>query len=254
MKHTESIVPTTKGRSLIVMLAAIAGVSVTLRLGIWQLSRAEEKIQYQSQLDTHMQLPALDALTLDSNPEQWRLSHRKVELIGHWLPDKTVYLDNRSHKGRPGFWVMTPFQWADGQVVWVQRGWVARDPIDATKAAPVETPTQSVRLEGRISPGLSHMTELKAFATGSAPVGQLQIRSNLDMQTMQALVTQKVSAVVVQTGADSEGLSRDWPVISLTADKNKAYAFQWFALSGLIASLYIWFQWIGPWRHAKQNS
>lgn len=32
-----------KGRSLIVILAAIAGVVLTLRLGWWQLSRADEK-------------------------------------------------------------------------------------------------------------------------------------------------------------------------------------------------------------------
>lgn len=243
-----------KGRSLIVILAAIAGVTVTLRLGWWQLSRAEEKIHYQSQLEAQLQLSPLDTASLLNSPEQWTLAHRRVELMGKWLPDKTVYLDNRSHKGRPGFWVMTPLAWSQGQVVWVQRGWVARDPIDATKAAPVHTPTQPVRLEGRISPGLSQMTELKASVVAPFQAGQLLIRSNLDMQSMQAMVSEKVSAVVVQTGADSDGLSRDWPAISKTADKNKAYAFQWFALSGLIAFLYIWFQWIGPLRHAKQTS
>ena len=243
-----------KGRSLIVILAAIAGVVLTLRLGGWQLSRADEKIQYQSQLEAQMRLPPLDTRSLQQNPEQWLNVHRRVELFGTWLSEKTVYLDNRSHKGRPGFWVMTPFQWSDGQVVWVQRGWVARDPVDATKAAPIQTPTQPVRLEGRISAGLSHMTELKATTAGPSQVGELLIRSNLDRQTMQAMVTEQVSAVVVQTGANSDGLSRDWPVVSGSADKNKGYAFQWFALSGLIALLFIWFQWIGPLRHAKKQS
>jgi surfeit locus 1 family protein len=254
VKPAETIIPMGKGRSLIVILAAIAGVVLTLRLGGWQLSRADEKIQYQSQLEAQMRLPPLDTLSLQQNPEQWLNVHRRVELFGTWLSEKTVYLDNRSHKGRPGFWVMTPFQWSDGQVVWVQRGWVARDPVDATKAAPIQTPTQTVRLEGRISAGLSHMTELKATTAGPSQVGELLIRSNLDRQTMQAMVTEQVSAVVVQTGANSDGLSRDWPVVSGSADKNKGYAFQWFALSGLIALLFIWFQWIGPWRHAKQQS
>jgi len=236
VKPAETIIPMGKGRSLIVILAAIAGVVLTLRLGGWQLSRADEKIQYQSQLEAQMRLPPLDTRSLQQNPEQWLNVHRRVELFGTWLSEKTVYLDNRSHKGRPGFWVMTPFQWSDGQVVWVQ------------------TPTQPVRLEGRISAGLSHMTELKATTAGPSQVGELLIRSNLDRQTMQAMVTEQVSAVVVQTGANSDGLSRDWPVVSGSADKNKGYAFQWFALSGLIALLFIWFQWIGPWRHAKQQS
>jgi surfeit locus 1 family protein len=242
-----------KGRSLIVILAAIAGVTLTLRLGWWQLSRAEEKINYQRHLEAQWKLPPLDAGSLLKSPEQWMYAHRRVELFGKWLPEQTVYLDNRSHKGRPGFWVMTPLVWSTGQVVWVQRGWVARDRADAKKAAPVQTPTHSVRIEGRISPGLSQMAELKASVAVPSQVGQLQIRSNLDMQSMQAMVPEKVNAVVVQTGADSDGLSRDWPVISITADKNKAYAFQWFALSGLIAFLFIWFQWIGPLRHAKKQ-
>jgi len=219
VKPAETIIPMGKGRSLIVILAAIAGVVLTLRLGGWQLSRADEKIQYQSQLEAQMRLPPLDTRSLQQNPEQWLNVHRRVELFGTW---------------------------------W--RGWVARDPVDATKAAPIQTPTQPVRLEGRISAGLSHMTELKATTAGPSQVGELLIRSNLDRQTMQAMVTEQVSAVVVQTGANSDGLSRDWPVVSGSADKNKGYAFQWFALSGLIALLFIWFQWIGPWRHAKQQS
>ncbi|MFM7800579.1 MAG: SURF1 family protein, partial [Limnohabitans sp.] len=220
----------------------------------WQLSRAEEKVQYQRQLEAQMLLPPLDAISLQQNPELWSIAHRRVQLMGFWLPEKTVYLDNRQHKGRPGFWVITPLQWSDDQVVWIQRGWVARDPVDATKAAPIQTPTQYIQIEGRISAGLSQMTELKATQNGPLQDGQLQIRANLDMQTMQAMVNKKVSALVVQTGANSDGLSRDWPVVSGSADKNKGYAFQWFALSGLIAILFIWFQWIGPWRDAKQQS
>ena len=246
--------PTRKGRSLIILFAALAGVTLTARLGFWQLSRAEEKIQYQNQWDAQALLEPLDAQRMQQNPELWSQPHRKVVLEGRWISDKTVYLDNRSHKGRPGFWVMTPLSWSEGQVVWVQRGWIARDPADATKAGPVQTPTETVKVEGRISPGLSHMTELKALPITTAQEGQLQIRANLDLQDMQALVSGKVNAVVVQTGANTDGLSRDWPVISSTADKNKGYAFQWFALSGLIASLYFWFQWIGPLRHAKTHS
>ena len=243
-----------KGRSWIVLLAALAAVLLTLRLGWWQLSRAEEKIHYQTQLDAQMQLPPLETSSLLQSPALWDQTHRRVSLVGTWLPEKTVFLDNRSHKGRPGFWVMTPLTWSQGQVVWVQRGWVARDPVDANKAAPVQTPSQVVQIEARISPELSQMTELKAPANLALEVGQLRIRANLDKQAMQSLVSERVSAVVIQTGEDSEGLRRDWPVISSTAEKNKGYAFQWFALSGLIASLYIWFQWIGPLRHAKKLS
>jgi surfeit locus 1 family protein len=47
---------------------------------------------------------------------------------------------------------------------------------------------------------------------------------------------------VLQTDPPAEGLSRDWPSVNLGVDKHYGYAFQWFALGGLIALLYGWFQ------------
>ena len=68
------------------------------------------------------------------------------------------------------------------------------------------------------------------------------------------MVEDKVSAVVMQTGADSEGLRRDWVLVGVDPGKNKAYAFQWFGLSALVTLLYVWFQWIGPLLHARKQS
>jgi surfeit locus 1 family protein len=70
---------------------------------------------------------------------------------------------------------------------------------------------------------------------------------------MQALVTDNVSGIVIQTGDASDGMRRDWAVVASSADKNKGYAFQWFALSALMAGLYIWFQWVQPLKYAKQK-
>jgi surfeit locus 1 family protein len=47
---------------------------------------------------------------------------------------------------------------------------------------------------------------------------------------------------VLQTGAPSEGLQRDWPPINTGVETNYGYAFQWFSFSALIAILYVWFQ------------
>jgi surfeit locus 1 family protein len=240
-------------RRVIIFLAAVAGMALTARLGVWQLSRAEEKQAYQKALEVQAQLPPLTKQDLMAQPELWQQVHRHIALEGQWMADKTVYLDNRVHQGQPGFWVITPLSWAPGQVVWVQRGWVARDRADATKAAPVDTPKDSIKLMGRVAVALSQMTELKSTIAVEPMPGQLRIQSNLSREQMQAMVSDKVSGLVIQTGEDSDGLKRDWPVISQTADKNKGYAFQWFALSGLIGILYFWFQWIGPLRHARQQ-
>lgn len=241
-------------RFWIVTVAAVAGVVITLRLGVWQLSRADEKLTLQAQIMAQSQQTPLQATEALGDPQQWLQTHRPVELTGQWLIEKTIYLDNRNHHGKPGFWVMTPLRWSPGQVVWVQRGWVQRDLRDARKAGPVFTPSGDISLQGRIAPALSQMVELASSETPSPMAGEPVIQANLDMAQMKALVNDNVSALVIQMGQDTDGLRRDWPVISLTADKNKGYAFQWFALSALIAMLYLWFQWIQPLRHARTSN
>jgi len=178
--------------------------------------------------------------------------HRPVLLEGEWLSAQSIYLDNRNHHGQSGFWVMTPLRWAPGQVVWVQRGWVQRDFVDARKLPRIETPLGQVKVQGRVAAPLSQMVEL---ANTTATVQTLpRIQANLDLLQMQALVADNVSGIVIQTGDTSEGLRRDWSVVASSADKNKGYAFQWFALSALMAGLYLWFQWIQPLKYAKQKT
>ena len=256
MTSTKSTKPAGQAhwRTWVVTLAAVLGVAVTFRLGVWQLSRAEEKTSLQAHIDAQALQAPLQADHALAHPEQWIQVHRPVALQGQWLTAQTVYLDNRNHHGQAGFWVLTPLRWAPGQVVWVQRGWVQRDLRDAAKAPPINTPTGTVLVTGRIAAPLSHMVELSAPETSSQVGQQARIQVNLDMAQMQSLVNDNVNAVVIQTGQDSDGLRRDWPVIAQSADKNKGYAFQWFALSALIAGLYLWFQWIQPIRHARQHN
>ena len=59
--------------------------------------------------------------------------------------------------------------------------------------------------------------------------------------------------VLLQTGANSEGLQRAWPAVDAGVDKHYGYAFQWFALAALVLFLFVWFQFIAPRRRAKRN-
>jgi surfeit locus 1 family protein len=237
----------------LVCLAAVFLAALTARMGFWQLSRAEEKRALQLAVEAQTALTPLREQDLLQDTTLWQHTHRRAALEGQWLSDKTVYLDNRVHHGQSGFWVMTPLRWAPGKVVWVQRGWVVRDARDATKAAPVMTPQSETVITGRIATGLSHMVELKKTESPAGSSG-LKIQANLDLSQMQAMVSDKVTGLVIQTDADSEGLRRDWSLVGVGPEKNMAYAFQWFGLSALVTLLYVWFQWIGPLLHARKQS
>lgn len=240
-------------RAWVVLLAAIVTVGVTARLGVWQLDRAAQKVALQAARDargrqpplTTDQLAALVALA-DGDAGPW---YRKAVVTGHWMADETIYLENRTMNGRPGFFVLTPLLLADGRAVVVQRGWLPRDPRERTAIVPYRTATGRVQVAGRIAPTPSRLYELGAAAAGP-------IRQNLDLtefarETRRALLP----LVIVQEGAGADGddgLARQWPEPASDVHKHYGYAFQWFGLSSLATLLYVWFQIIRPRRRARR--
>lgn len=233
--------------------AAVAalGIATTLALGAWQWGRAQQRLGLQAAMHERAAQPPLEQgalLTAAGSPD---LLHRAVTLRGQWLATHTVYLDNRQMQGRPGFYVVTPLRLSGlpGQqaaVVLVQRGWVPRDFQDRTRLPAVDTPAGEVTLTGRIAPAPARLYEFDGAAPGP-------IRQNLDLEAFRRETgLALVDGSVQQTGGPSEGLLRDWPAPASGAEKNYGYAFQWWALSGLIFILYVWFQFISPRRRRAQ--
>lgn len=232
-------------RFWLLTLAALLVAGTTFSLGQWQLRRAAQKEAAQAAIEAQKSLPALDAPALAATENIAHEMHRRVWVQGVWQAAHTVYLDNRPMRGRTGFWVMTPLALqGSNRVILVQRGWVPRNFGERTRLPDVATPPGLVTVEGRIAPPPSRLYEFK----GAAETGA--IRQNLDLaafgrETGLALLT---DASLLQTGAPSEGLLRDWAAPNLGVDTHYGYAFQWFGLCALVVGLYGWFQLILPFR------
>ena len=225
-------------RWILMAFAAVLGVSLTVSLGFWQLRRASQKEALAAAIAASESKPALNtqALVQATNPQD--LLHQSVRLRGVWLPDRTVYLDNRQMHAKVGFFVFSPLRLEEGgAVLMVQRGWIPRN-FEARETLPaVQTPNGPVELIGRIALPPSKLYE--PGAPGGGP-----IRQNLDLAQfrLETGLPLEETFVLVQTGAASEGLLREWPVVNLGVEKHYGYAFQWFALAALIAGLFAWFQ------------
>jgi surfeit locus 1 family protein len=236
-------------RRMVVLLAAVAGSAGTARLGIWQLDRAAQKLALQQSIDGRAQLPPLDAALLAASPGAAEAQHyRRVGLSGQWVADRTVWLDNRQMLGVPGFFVVTPLLLADGSAVLVQRGWQPRDLQDRARITPVPTPAGPVLVRGRIAPPPARLYEFGAGEQG-------RIRQNLDISGFASETGLKLRPLSIwqddAPASAGDGLQRQWPKPAVDIDRHHGYAFQWFALSALIAGLYVWFQLIRPrWRRA----
>lgn len=240
-------------RGWVVLGAALALAALTARLGVWQLDRAAQKERLQTAIDTRRDLPALPAEALALSASQAEAQHhRRIELRGHWLPQHTVYLENRQMQGRPGFFVLTPLQLPDGSAVVVQRGWLPRDPVDRTRVrAPVPADGE-VALGGRIAPPPARLYDFEGGASGA-------IRQNLDLPAYASetglrlrplSVLELAPAVAAPAAGSGDGLVRDWPAPAADVHKHYGYAFQWFSLSALTLILYVWFQVLRPRRRS----
>ncbi|TSD56489.1 SURF1 family protein [Variovorax sp. KBS0712] len=268
-----------QGRFLVVTLAAVLALAATVSLGRWQLSRAAQKEALQARIDAQKLKAPLSQAEFLALGEAAGEMHRPVRLRGLWLTAQTVYLDNRQMHGTPGFYVLTPFALEGSeQAVMVQRGWVQRNFVDRTQLGVVETPPGIVELTALIEPPPSHLFELGAktaaapapaasaaapapsAAGASAPAPGIQgsspIRQNLDLEAFrgETQLPLRTDVSLQQSGPASEGLQRDWPAPALGLERHYGYAFQWFGLSALVVILYVWFQFISPFRRARRRA
>jgi surfeit locus 1 family protein len=239
----------TRRRWWLATAAAATGIAVTLSLGAWQWGRGHQRLALAAAIEQRMALPPLGSQAYIDQAGDPGALHRPVRLRGHWLAEHTVFLENRQVQGRPGFYVLTPLRLAGGErVALVQRGWAPRNFVDRSVLPPVEMPAGEVEILGRIAPAPAKLYEF-------TPAGSGPIRQNLDWASFREETgLALVEGSVQQVGPPSEGLVRDWPAPAAGADKNFGYAFQWWALSGLIFTLYVWFQFIGPRRRAARRA
>ncbi|MGJ7500650.1 SURF1 family protein [Variovorax sp. ZT5P49] len=264
------------GRFWLITIAAVLTVAATVSLGRWQLSRAAQKEALQADIDAQKLKPALTQAEFLALEKASDSLHRPVRLRGLWLTPQTVYLDNRQMHGTPGFYVLTPFA-LEGteQAVMVQRGWIQRNFVDRTQLGAVETPAGIVEVTGLIEPPPSHLLELGTPAPAPVPAasapataasapaapapaaeGYSPIRQNLDLEAFRAetKLPLRTDVSLQQSGPASEGLQRDWPAPALGLERHYGYAFQWFGLSALVVILYVWFQFITPFRRSRRRA
>jgi len=231
-----------KLRAVVPTLAALALVAVTVSLGNWQMRRADEKRALHARHEAASRDAVIRVPAGDLDPAS--LEGRRVVARGELLPRWTVFVDNRTHKGIAGFYVLSPLRMTGSERhVLVLRGWVASDPRERSRLPDLATPAGEVEIEGIAQHDLEHVLELGR----SAPPGpQDRLWQNADVASfarwsglaMQPLVVRETVAPRVGADERDDGLVRDWPDPGSGVEKHLGYAFQWYALAVLAAGLW----------------
>jgi cytochrome oxidase assembly protein ShyY1 len=215
---------------LLPFVAMLVVAAIGISLGQWQLRRAAEKEAVEQRISEREKEPPLRLEGVAASPaDADALEFRQVVLRGEFLPNWTIYLDNRPHAGKPGFHVITPLKIAgSNRHILVARGWIARDVADRSRIPAIATPAGVVEVTGSVRRHAGRLLQLGQ----PAPLKPGAIVQNLDAaQLAQASGLEIEPFIVEQTSDAPDGLVRDWPRPSLGIDRHLGYAFQWFALA-----------------------
>ena len=219
----------------IALVATVLLVALGVSLGQWQERRAAQKIGLQNTLAARAaDAPLVIGAALIAPAA---LEYRRVSVRGQFVASYPLYLNNRPHDGRAGFYLVMPLR-IDGSdtCVLVARGWLARNAFDAVKMAPYATPAGSVTVEGVVKSSIGHIMELGtpepvrpgAIVQNIAPA-QFARASGLSVQPF--FIEQSEAGGGEGAAGAADGLARNWPAPSLGVEKHQGYAFQWYALA-----------------------
>lgn len=160
--------------------------------------------------------------------------NRRVVVRGRFLPEHTIYLDNRQRSGRVGYEVATPLHIEGGPMhVLVLRGWLAAGP------------RREVLPEVRTAEGVQQVsgiarTRIAQRYAPEAPAPGSRVWQNLSVEAVGAATGLALQPVLIEQHSDSgDALLRDWPEAGIGAEKNEMYALQWYSLAGLSAVLFL---------------
>ena len=214
------------------MLFAVLFLPLTMRLGFWQLSRADEK---QALLDIYQQRAAAPLLPLRQVPGDGDWQYLRVTLSGQYDNRVTLLLDNRVRRGRPGYEVVSVFRPVSGAAILVNRGWIAGG-LYRSILPQVDLVEGQVTLSGYLyrSPGKQVMLGADPWQADKA----LQIIQNAAPEVASERFGETFNNYSLRLDATAPGaLQTGWYVVGVKPEKHRGYAVQWFAMAILLVVL-----------------
>lgn len=221
--------------NLWLLFIAILAFALFMRLGYWQLSRAEEKETRFSKLEAFAKQPAITIPSVLIDFES--IQYRRAEVRGYFVPELTALLDNKVYNGVAGYHVLTPLRIENSDMhVLVNRGWIAAN-ANRVDFPEINTSVENIDIVGTVvSPNI------KAIA-----LSQDQVSGKV-WQNFELARYQEITGIVLQPALLLQEENHDWVMDHLIrkwerpdsgAAKNLGYALQWFSLAAATLFIYI---------------
>lgn len=188
-------------------------------LGFWQLQRAEEKQQH---IERWQGAPEQTFLPIGGFSEGL-----KLRLWGQFDLQRFFLIDNRTRSGRAGYEVVGLFfPEGDLRVLLVNLGWTPAGPDRDVLPQPL-MPMTRIELSGRlVQPAAALLLEEDHWQAGwPKRIQQVDLARIEGYQAPLFAGELRVSRPVLK------GVIPGWPVVTMTPQKHRGYALQWFGLA-----------------------
>ncbi|MGI9249966.1 MAG: SURF1 family protein [Pseudohongiellaceae bacterium] len=217
---------------LVCVLMAAAGF---VRLGIWQLDRAGEKVAAQVALEAELagSAEAIESISVgELRVDNDELQNRYVMLEGEYVNERTILLMAEFSNEQIGYGVVTPFRLqSSGQLVLVSRGWT-------TGILPPDTEPSLYPVLGPVRVGAQiHLPDPSArLPEGRINPNQWPLRMrNLNVDAIAQILGEPLFPFEVRLIAGQAGtLVRHWPAVNPDVNQHLFYALQWFFFAALV--------------------
>ena len=203
-------------------------VLATAGLAIWQFKRAEEKREWETAAMT-AQSAAAQSVRADAPIHRFQ----RAVAIGRYQPSGQLLLDNRVHRRRAGYHVVTPLTLADGHAIMIKRGFLADD----GHRNPVSPPPPSgiVTVNGWL-----YTDDREAFRLPGEKQETGTVRPRLDLSAYaEELGTPLLSLMLVQEIPMDNNLAAVSLRIDFKSAQSTGYAWQWMSFGALAVLFYL---------------
>jgi cytochrome oxidase assembly protein ShyY1 len=211
-------------------LLTVAGALLFIRLGVWQLHRADFKESLLRRYAAASSAPVQEfAAVADKPPAD---SFPRVQVQGRYLVDRLYLLDNPKHDSRGGVEVFAPFELpGQSRLLLVDLGFLAGQGIDQTPQLPplssvpvelhglyVPPPPTGFKMGGNALAEQTRWPKTTIFLTLGEVAGDL----GRPLYPRVLALDADTSSIYVRKHALG---------LSMPPARHRAYAFQWFAFA-----------------------
>jgi surfeit locus 1 family protein len=220
----------------------IAGMALTVRLGIWQLDRLGQRREFNAHLAAMQVASAISINEERISDDLTEMEYRQVKAVGTYDFEHQVAIRNQvwtqSWGDELGYALLTPLMLPNGSAVLVQRGWIPAEYNSLSSWRQFDEP-------GMIAvQGIIRLPRVKGEMGGGIPDPTLTLdQSRLDfwnfvnIDRIQEQAPYSLLGIYIQQAPNASQDSlpfRSLPEIDSSEGAHLGYAMQWFFFTSLL--------------------